>query len=328
MPAYHILGSSPGSLILGGYDRSRSDSGTALQVPFSDDLQVPLTVKVNQVSSPNAQLPPVNFKASIQPDFAYMWLPQEVCDAFSSGFGLLWNSTIELYTISDEAHKKNSASHVSVTFHLCNPDDEKSCAEIALSYGDLALSATFPIVPGNESQRYFPIKPANDSTGYILGRAFLQEAHIFVDWDNRWFNISQTRFDAQTSQIVTVSHPLNSSTIQRPESPTNGLNGGSIAGIVVGSIAALLLVFGAWMLVSWRKKRWPFKPAAVNPPPEQFAKAELDGSGRPWVELSEVERLEMHAHEPPKELPNGSQTAELPGITPIYELPTSNSEPR
>lgn len=258
-----------------------------------------------------------------------MWLPQQVCDAFSATFGLDWNSTSELYTISEEAHEKNRASNVSATFHLRNPEDATLCTEINFPYAAFALNATYPIFPKNGSQRYFPIKPGSETTGYVLGRAFLQEAHIFMDEDNGWFNVSQARFNAGSQQIIPVSHPLyknNSNSLE--EQLTRGLSEGSIAGITIGSVAALMLILGIWIYFSWRKKRWPFKSPARTPQPEQFAKAELDGRGRPWVELSEVERLEMQAHEPPKELPDGNQTAELPGITPIYELPARNSEPR
>lgn len=275
------------------------------------------------ISSDSRQLSSTTFNANFLPEHAYMWLPQEVCDDFSTTFGLDWNSTSELYTISEDAHEKNRASNLSTIFHLCNPQDATLCTEISFPYAAFTLNATYPLVSKNDSQRYFPIKPGNKTTGYVLGRAFLQEAHIFMDEDNGWFIISQARFDVGNQQVITVSHPLHSG-----KQLTRGLDEGSIVEIATGSFAALMLILGIWIYFSWRKKRWPFKPPAVNSPPEQFAKAELDGGGRPWVELSEVERLEMHAHEPPKELPNGSQTAELPGITPIYELPASNSEPR
>ncbi|GME26547.1 hypothetical protein NpPPO83_00009625 [Neofusicoccum parvum] len=71
---------------------------------------------------------------------------------------------------------------------------------------------------------------------------------------------------------------------------------------------------------------WSYTAGAYH---QTFAKAELEGTGRPWVELSEAERLEMHAQEPPKELPdaNAMPSAELPGTTPLYEL-DADEQPR
>lgn len=88
-------------------------------------------------------------------------------------------------------------------------------------------------------------------------------------------------------------------------------------------MAFLLAPVAAVLLCLWSKKCWPFRQP--TPPMDgNDGKAELENTAKPWVELADGERIEMHAYEPPKEFPDGDQNAELPGCTPLYELPANH----
>ncbi|KAL1618752.1 hypothetical protein SLS56_010443 [Neofusicoccum ribis] len=321
-----------GSLILGGYDPFRFNNDSSLNISFSnsDDQFLKVQVKTITSSAGQTDISLSGFIANVEFAFSFMWLPRQVCDVFASTFGLEWNATLQLYFVNDIAHKKNSAEKSSIIFDVCNPHDQQFCSKFSFPYAAFALNATYPLVPDSEWQRYFPIKRAANSSQCTLGRVFLQETHLFADFDNGWFNISQARFDnSGAHQIVTV-FDAESTTTNGTQSGNQGLSGGKMAAIIAGSIGALLLALASWILLARRKNRWPFRPPAPPPPPpETFAKAELEGTGRPWIELSEAERLEMHAQEPPKELPDANATlsAELPGTTPLYEL-DADEQPR
>lgn len=261
------------------------------------------------------------FDAVIDPGVAFMWLPNEVCDAFESTFGLVFNSTTQLYIINQVSHAKNIADQSYFNFTLCNRKD--SCSEFRFPYADFALNASSPLMPASEIQTYFPIRRANSSNQFTLGRAFLQETHLFADWDNRWFNISQARFDESNQQVITVVGPGYISDYSANKNQSRNLSGGTVAGITTGIIAFLLVLLAGSTFLSWRRKSWPFQHPKP-PPSESFTKAELDNTVRPWVELSEVERIEMQAVEPPKEFPEEEQNAELPGCIPVYELPAND----
>lgn len=105
------------------------------------------------------------------------YLPSIVCDAFEKTFGLVWNSTSNLYLIDDQNHQKMKINNPSVTFTIAESEVGGPAVEITLPYMGFELDAK-STVAGN-STRYFPLRKADNETQYTLGRTFLQEACVF-----------------------------------------------------------------------------------------------------------------------------------------------------
>ncbi|KAI4605557.1 hypothetical protein J4E83_010550 [Alternaria metachromatica] len=131
----------PASLVLGGYDLSRSSE--PLTVDINSDLSKALTVGLQDIivtDSLNGTLSMVDNErilAPIDSSIPDMWLPKSVCDRFESAFGL-------------EYHERSGSQ-------------------------------------------------------YAIGRAFLQEAYIGVDFEAGTFNVSAAKWDDVKPEIVTIS---------------------------------------------------------------------------------------------------------------------------
>lgn len=75
---------------------------------------------------------------------------------------------------------------------------------IDLPHSTFDLQAGYPIFAN--STNYFLIRRAANESQYVIGRAFLQEAYLSVDWERSYFNISQAVFAAPMPEpdIVTI----------------------------------------------------------------------------------------------------------------------------
>ncbi|KAK7533340.1 aspartic peptidase domain-containing protein [Phyllosticta citribraziliensis] len=332
------------SLIFGGYDVSRFDSDTSVKIPVvqnSDKAFTALTVQIQRIriSGVDAGVQNISsakFEAAIEPAFSALFLSDAICGGFERAFNLSWDPASELYFIGDAAHEALMALRPNITFTICDPE-ETNCHEIAFPYAAFALSASYPLIKNPngtiasdnmstsyEPRRYFPIKPSKDSSS-TLGRAFLQETHIFADFDRHYFNISQTMFDPTAeSRVITV---------QAPAEESSGLSGAAIAGIVSAVLTAVSTV--GYLAFAKAKKRWPFRAASTTAAsavegeePASF-KPELDGAGVPRAEMSCTEdRKEMPCADKPNELApcQSGGDAELMGSIPLYELPGQDVE--
>ena len=59
-----------------------------------------------------------------------------------------------------------------------------------MPYAAFDLEVSYPIYR-NGTKNYFPIRRATNMSKYALGRAFLQEAYIGVDYESTSFSIHQ-----------------------------------------------------------------------------------------------------------------------------------------
>ena len=117
---------------------------------------------------------------------------------------------------------------------------------IDLPYAAFDLEASWPLF--NTSQRYFPIRRANSSSQYTLGRAFMQEAYLIVDYERRNFSIHQAVFSTSSEQKI-VAIPSEDTSLN-PRSHV--LNRASIAGIITGVLVFCILLV---LLSSWLYRR-------------------------------------------------------------------------
>lgn len=211
-----------------------------------------------------------------------------------------------------------------ITFTVCDPTSSL-CKDFAFPYAAFALQASFPLlkfpngstIHGDTSRLYFPIKPSNNlNAAATLGRTFLQETHVFANFDRGTFNLSQAVLDSTAEpQIIAVKAPPENKTASHPH-----LSFADIAGIAISAAAALATTCYL-AFAKFKGYYWPFK--STQPAAEEPSKPELDGTGRPWVEMSSADRKELPGTDGPHEVANPGQDVELMGTVPLFELPAA-----
>ncbi|PSK37408.1 hypothetical protein B9Z65_2150 [Elsinoe australis] len=249
------------SLTFGGYDSLRGDLGKALNVPIGTDTNRDLVVAINSISittpSTNsnvsvAGLPILALIDSVVPD---IWLPRSACQVFESAFGLTYNETAAKYFVNETQHTSLLAQNSSVSFSLAPTTSAPTSQQrtITLPYSAFDLTASYPIgqLGPNDTSLYFPLQRAANSTQFTLGRTFLQEAYLSVDYARNTFYLTQAQFptDPTSSQLITIRDPSASS------SSSTSLPLGAIIGIAIGAFLLLLAIASFFLFRRWRKRR-------------------------------------------------------------------------
>lgn len=165
-----------GQLIFSGYDTSRFTENS-VSFSMADDLTRDLVVALQSISYSGSDKTtllssPINiYIDSTDPN---LWLPDDVCDAFESAFGLTVDNTTGLYLVNDTHHSTLVATDAEVSFQLSDVLEGGDSVTVVLPYDAFALKAEYPLV--ENTTYYFPLKRAANETQYTLGRVFLQEA--------------------------------------------------------------------------------------------------------------------------------------------------------
>ncbi|KAL8801024.1 MAG: hypothetical protein Q9182_004768 [Xanthomendoza sp. 2 TL-2023] len=273
-----------GSLTLGGYDQSRFTPNN-MSFSFAPDNDRDIVVGIQSIKSTNQDgtthnLLPAGINAYVDSTVAQIWLPGEACEAFEKAFGLTYDSENKLYPVGNTLHKNLLAQNASITFTLGNSDSGGQTIDITLPYDSFDLQAKPPFTAN--ATRYFPLQRAANESQYTLGRTFLQEAYLVVDWERSNFSISQCLFDPDISQqnLIPIK-PVNGSTYQ-----DTGPSNGKITGIAVGIAVAVVLFVGgiaAYFFGRKRQRRHQTDEDMTRGPDDEaekirrgFAKAELD----------------------------------------------------
>jgi hypothetical protein len=290
----------PGSLIIGGYDRSRA-STPALTVPISDTLGfnvgVQDAVATNTLQGTLSLISNEKILAAIDSSVPELWLPRSICDKFESAFGLQYHEASDRYILNDTIHTQLLQRSPTLAFTIGSDTSVSgNTTIIRLPYSAFDLEASFPIFA--QATKYFPIRRAANETQYTIGRAFLQEAYLGVDWERNVFNISQAAYaDPMPSADVVTILPLPNITTTNGtifDHKKTALSGGAIAGIVIGCVAAVVIALLLLWFTCARRRRnsnthMPI-PLAESAEPESKApwhdsedttnsSAELMGSG-------------------------------------------------
>ena len=252
-----------------------------------------------------------------------MWLPLEACKAFEDAFGIVWNETAQLYLLNDTTR---------ANLQQLNPirESEQRSVTFTFPYTAFDLTATAPLVDGSSSP-YFPLKRASGL--FVLGRVFLQETYISIDYDRARFNISQAYPQGGSTRVMTILPPSNtmsngtaSDTDSAPPTKPTALSSSAIAGIAVS--VAVISAVGIGLLLAWRKRWGFFDRDAPGQEREPVGKAEMDGEAKPWVEVMSSERAELVAVEQSQEVNGvgcGRRVAELEGSSAYRELGTERA---
>ncbi|CAN9285744.1 unnamed protein product [Alternaria alternata] len=254
------------SLVFGGYDRTRLSEQGGVSISMPSKQNNTLAVGVNSITyKPDQELEANRFSftnktggfpATIDSTFPYLILPDEVCDEFVTAFGLTFDRDTQLYTVNETSHEQNLRLDASVTFKIsANPDVESTkFTSIVLPYSALDQQASWPFY--SSQTRYLPIRRTENGK-FVLGRTFLQEAYIVVDYEHQNFTVAPAAFpDPMPNPSLVTIFDRDFTGLPVPDDPGSGggLSAGAIAGIVVGIVGAFIIVaIGVFFL--WRKRR-------------------------------------------------------------------------
>lgn len=315
------------SLTLGGYDASKIIPND-LTFIFAPDNERELVVGVTGLTANTTDRSNINLlkrndlNMFIDSTIAEIWLPPEICQAFETEFGLKYDNQTGLYLVDDVLHQTLVTRSPSITFTLGQAYRTDLNLQITLPYAALDLVASPPYRGLKQKTRYFPIRRAStDSAQWVLGRTFLQEAYIAVDWERQNFSVSAIDWTfGKAPQITAIVSPKYA-ILQAPPKPRAPLSTGVIIGIAVGVgllFALVMLVVGWWY---WRR-RHQRKLADIKAKYEADAAAEAKRKETEKADeppLSPVQDVEAGAGLVPK--------AELPGQSAVhYELSSDTKE--
>lgn len=238
----------------------------------------------------------------------YMYLPSESCTLFEDAFGLIWNETAQLYLLNDTQHTALKTQNPNINFKL-GIDGITNSVNISLPYSAFDLTAEWPLV--SNSTPYFPLKRAANSTQYILGRTFFQEAYIIADYERMNFSVSQCEWNSTSaSKVISILPPSN---ITSTPDDKSGLPTAAIGGIAAGGaviVLASILIFYFCYLKPRKKKK-----TAEQVTNYEVLKPELDGTavGPPETPIYEADGRKI-VIVPPIEIGEN-------GEWPVYEMP-------
>ncbi|KAF2260029.1 acid protease [Lojkania enalia] len=250
-----------GSLTLGGYDASRFIPND-LTFEFAPDNERDIVVGVVGIQANSATKSHYDllknrdsFTMYIDSTIAELWLPIEVCEAFEEAFGLKYDNGTGLYLVDDLLHETLLAENASVTFSLGRKFSANSTVDIVLPYAAFDQTAKPPYRGLEQSSSYFPIRRAQSEGQFVLGRTFLQEAYLTVDWERQNFSISQCSWVfGQSPNIVPILSPSLIDDAPSSSAGSKRISTGAIIGIALGGgFTVAMVVFGIlWWF--WRKK--------------------------------------------------------------------------
>jgi hypothetical protein len=233
--------------VFGGYDKSRlADAGISISMP--SNANTTLVVGINSImyqTQPGIEdgfstLTDRGFDASIDSTFPYLVLPDFACDRFADKFGLKYDEYLKLYTVNSTSHDLNTRRNATITFKVAKRAAESvDFTNIVLPYAAFDLEYRDP--DNSTSVRYFPIKKSENNM-YVLGRAFLQEAYIVVDYERANFTVAPAYFGdpKPPEDLKTILSPNFVPPTATPEKSGEKLPTGAVAGIVVGIVVAFI----------------------------------------------------------------------------------------
>jgi hypothetical protein len=296
----------PGSLVLGGYDSTRAlgpigkfvldlyplvaivdvflgteMGGSAFREPE------PISVyKGVDPDSPAAEwalefgAPRGSIMAIPNPAAPYIYLPVGVCETAAEYLPVRWDAQLGLFlwNVDDPDYKRIVSSPAYLGFVLVDQAATNITVKVPLRLLNLTLVAPLVETP----TQYFPCKPYNDTLEYnlwTLGRAWLQAAFMFIDYERNETSIAQAPGPGLGQAVIQTVRPGDDALSSNPlgefasswasswtliedggdSSPVStpiptisatSMSTGAVVGIGVGAgvggVAMLLIGFFAW----------------------------------------------------------------------------------
>ena len=181
----------------------------------------------------------------------FLWLPEKVCARFEQALGLQYDEKLQVY-IYPRPEQQLALTSKNLTFEFSLSDlPASSDREILLSLSGNAflshsLSFGYPnwngtyITPG---QPYFPLRKAANSSQFVLGRSFLQETYLIVDFERNNFSLSQAKFPTNSNSPTLVDIYSPDIQIITRDQSSGSLNLALIIGASVGGKFYNILIF-------------------------------------------------------------------------------------
>ena len=302
-----------------------SDAGISIRMP--DEQNNTLIVGVSSITytpDPNVEVNTISyttkcggsaFRANIDSILPYLILPDCICDRFEESFGLTYDSSRNLYFVSDTAHATNVQKNATIDFKvLAGTADTDKYANIKLGYPafDHLLSSR----TGENGTRYFPIQKSKNGI-FTLGRTFLQEAYIIVDYERFNFTVAPAYYSdpMPNEELKTIFNTSYTPPSNRSDSG-GGLGPGAIAGTVVGIVVAFAIA-GVLAFCWWRKRKTK-KEAAQKSYETQQIDPTLAGQEVKYRRVSELTGSDL-PHSPKTPL-TGYYSADHKSVPPISEM--------
>ncbi|CAD0043333.1 unnamed protein product, partial [Aureobasidium pullulans] len=293
----------PGSLILGGYDRSRCistpivSSGNKFTLA-EIDLEVtsggwPFVKK--QLASDSNLLLGGNTESNSSltvipnPGVPYLYLPGNTCKLIASFLPVALDEDLELYiwNTTNPSFKRIITSPSAIKFSFRT---ESGLEDISVPFALLNLTLDYPLA--STPKQYFPCSPYTPSDGstYHLGRAFLQAAFLGETGQTQKVFLAQapgpgakdeviTKLASTDSTLTAMANPPtwnatwtdylralpddSTSTTSSTSDGSKGLSGGAIAGIVIGAVGGIAIFVMAVFVIT-RRRRKSRKPQTVH----------------------------------------------------------------
>ncbi|KAF1950650.1 acid protease [Byssothecium circinans] len=300
------------SLTLGGFDSSRIIPND-LTFGFAPDNERDIVVGVVGIKASSTTKTNVSlfgqdsFTMYIDSTVAELWLPKVVCEAFEKTFGLKYDETTSLYLVDDLLHETLKAENPSITFSLGQKFTTNTTIDITLPYSAFDLQASAPYRGINATRKYFPIRRGEKEEQFVLGRTFLQEAYLHVDWERQNFSVYAVDWTYKPKNIVPYYSPQYGASTLRPTKKSKPLGTGAIIGVAlgVGFGVALLICGTVWWF--WRRRQQQ-KLEAIK---EAYAAQAAAVAEKKDGNESSEKRSSSHASDPVKGT-NVIPKAELP----------------
>ena len=266
--AYYRLKRVPASLTLGGYDADRFEPNNVTFTLNSDQQPVVelSSISVRGWESENITLMDTSDQALFKIDSStpFLWIPEAVADAFERTFGLTYDNDLELYFYANQSQQDavckadmtfvfemSNLKGASETLLLSLPGSALTSLSLTYGYPRLKANSSSPSVP------YFPVRRAKNRSQYVLGRFFLQESYLIVDYERNNFSLSQAVFDENAlSNVQLVEIPSANSSSTGSSSPTvGGLPAPALFGIAIGAVAVFFIIVSTFVILYRRKGR-------------------------------------------------------------------------
>lgn len=264
-------------MTFGGFDSSRFKPN-GISFDFSSDPIKYLNLGLQSISFTGADGRTTNLLSDaittyIDSTISAFWLPNDTCTAFANAYGLQFNALDQLYIINATQHALNTKNNPQVSFQLGNTVAGGSSISINFPYNAFNMTFNNPTNANAPSLQIFPLRQALTANDYTLGRAFLQEAVLTVDFERQNFSLAQALpiSQATQSQIINIISPSDETSsgpggtsTSSPSNPSStavtsiaapsssSISTGAIAAIVIAVVAIIAAALGFWR---WKRKQ-------------------------------------------------------------------------
>ncbi|KND87875.1 Candidapepsin [Tolypocladium ophioglossoides CBS 100239] len=272
------------SATLGGYDTARFVShDTTFAMTSGETITRTLVRGIQVAANKGNDKPDVwssrteilsdwnsSFTAMIDSSTAYLWLPEAVCDRFARALNLTYNSTFDLYTLTNQQYRDyTSKDALTFTFSLTSFDNNDNfglplevagVVNITLPLQAFVSLLQYPfrdaIKYADPAVPYFTLRKSRGNS-FVIGRAFLQESYIITKFDEARYSIHQALFPANPEHDASLQKIKQSPNSPFPPPPTpahsDPLSTGQMVGIAVGAVLMCATMLLGWCC--WRRRR-------------------------------------------------------------------------